>query len=215
MPRSLLAEPRESKPTRLLRRTAATLQAWCTPCESYYTNVVSERVRSSERQLGHLKETHNLLKAARIAHWLGGGWAIDFLVGRVTRQHSDVDFAIWKDDWRRVEALLLAHEFTLRANEFPEETGRLVHKKTNFEFYLLQKNAARDIFVGGRWADWPFPDDCWNAKGCLQGLLVPVMSPKNLLDGKQRWPDQEHGSPLREKDQQDIDILRSYLAREM
>jgi hypothetical protein len=110
---------------------------------TYYTNVVSERARSSERQLGHLKETHNLLKAARIAHWLGGGWAIDFLVGRVTRQHSDVDFAIWKNDWRRVEALLLAHEFTLRANEFPEETGRLVHKGTNFEFYLLQKNAAR------------------------------------------------------------------------
>jgi len=181
----------------------------------YYTNAMRELARSSKRQLGHLQETHNLLKAARIPHWLAGGWAIDFLVGRVTRQHSDVDFAIWKDDWRRVEALLLAHEFTLRANEFPDETGRLVHKETRFEFYLLQKNAVGDIFVGGRWTDWPFPDDCWNATGCLQGLLVPVMSPKNLLDGKQRWPDQEHGSPLREKDQQDIDILRSYLAREL
>ena len=147
------------------------------------------------RQLGHLKETHNLLKAARIPHWLAGGWAIDFLVGRVTRQHSDVDFAIWKDDWRRVEALLRAHEFTLRANEFPDETGRLVHKGTRFEFYLLQKNAVGDIFVGGRWTDWPFPDDCWNATGCLQGLVVPVMSPKNLLDGKQRWP-KRRGSRL-------------------
>ena len=181
----------------------------------YYTNVVSERARSSKRQLGHLQETHNLLKAARIPHWLAGGWAIDFLVGRVTRQHSDVDFAIWKDDWRRVEALLLAHEFTLRANEFPDETGRLVHKGTHFEFYLLQKNAAGDIVVGGRWTDWPFLDDCWNATGCLQGLLVQVMSPKNLLDGKQRWPEQEHGSSLRKKDQQDIDILRSYLARQL
>jgi hypothetical protein len=90
-----------------------------------------------------------------------------------------------------------------------------VHKGTRFEFYLLQKNAVGEIFVGGRWTDWPFPDDCWNATGWLQGLLVPVMSPKNLLDGKQRWPDQERGSPLRKKDQQDIDILRSYLAREM
>jgi hypothetical protein len=125
-----------------------------------------------------------------------------------------LNFAIWKDDWERVEALILAHKFTLREIEFPEETGRLVHKGTNFEFYLLQKNAARDIFVGGRWADWPFPDDCWNATGCLQGLLVPVMSPKNLIDGKQRCPDQEHGSPLRKKDQQEIDILRSYLAQE-
>jgi len=92
----------------------------------------------SKRQLRHLKEAHNLLEAARIPHWLGGGWAIDFLVGRVTRQHSDVD-SIWKDDWRRVEALLLAHEFTPRASEFPDETGRLVHKGTHFEFYLLQR----------------------------------------------------------------------------
>ena len=32
----------------------------------YYTDVMSERARSSKRQLGHLQETHNLLKAARI-----------------------------------------------------------------------------------------------------------------------------------------------------
>ena len=168
---------------------------------------------ASKRQLAHLKEAHNLLKAAGIPHWLAGGWAIDFLVGRVTRQHSDVDFAIWKDDWQRVDPLLLAHEFAPRTNKFPDETGRLVHKGTHFEFYLLQKNTAGDIYVDGRWTDWPFPDKCWSATGCLQGLLVPVMSPKNLLDGKQRWPDQELGSPLREKDQHDINILRSYLAR--
>ena len=129
----------------LARPTAAPSQRDARHVNPYYTNVVSDRARSSKRQLEHLKETHNLLKAARIPHWLAGGWAIDFLMGRVTRQHSDVDFAIWNDDWRRVEALLLANEFTLRVNEFPDETGRLVHKGTHFEFYLLQKNAAGDI----------------------------------------------------------------------
>src|SRR5258708_32171748 len=74
----------------------------------HYTNVVSDRARSSKRQLGHLKETHNLLKAARIPHWLAGGWAIGFLLGRVTRQHSDVDFAIWQGEWRWCEAPLLS-----------------------------------------------------------------------------------------------------------
>jgi len=170
-------------------------------------------VTNAKRQLAHLKEAHDLLKAAVIPHWLAGGWAIDFLVGRVTRQHSDVDFAIWKGDWQRVEALLLAHEFAPRANKFPDETGRLVRKGTHFEFYLLQKNPAGDIYVGGRWTDWPFPDECWSATGSLLGLHVPVISPKNLLDGKRRWPDQEHGSPLREKDREDIDILDSYFAQ--
>jgi hypothetical protein len=167
---------------------------------------------ASKRQLAHLKEAHNLLRAAKIAHWLAGGWAIDFLVGRVTRQHSDVDFAIWMEDWQRVVPLLLAQEFAPRTNKFPDETGRFVRKGTHFEFYLLQKNTAGDIYVGGRWTDWPFPDKCWGSTGCLQGLHVPVMSPKNLLDGKQRWADQEYGAPLREKDQHDINILHSYLA---
>jgi Aminoglycoside-2''-adenylyltransferase len=109
---------------------------------------------ASKRQLANLKEAHNLLKAAGIPHWLAGGWAIDFLVGRVTRQHSDVDFAIWKDDWQRVEAVLLAQELAPKTHKFPDETGRLVHKGTHFEFYLLQKNACFRVFARPR----PEPD---------------------------------------------------------
>jgi hypothetical protein len=168
----------------------------------------------SKRQLAHLMEAHNILQSAGVPHWLAGGWAVDFLVGRVTRQHDDVDFAIWKNDWQRVETLLHAHDFAPRTNKFPDETGKLVHKGTLFEFYLLEQNLAGDVFVGGRWAQWPFSDDCWSATGCLQGLRVPIMSPNNLFDGKRSWPSQPHGSPLRQKDQQDIELLCSHLARE-
>ena len=60
-------------------------------------------------------------------------------------------------DWRRVEALLRAHEFTLRANEFPEETGRLVHKGTNFEFYSYRKMLTEisSLAVAGQIGHFP------------------------------------------------------------
>jgi len=57
---------------------------------------------------------------------------------------------------------------------------------------------------------------------CSSSLLIrePQPCPLSGRDSTHRpvWncgATSEHGSPLREKDQQDIDILRSYLAREM
>src|SRR5260370_25763007 len=82
----------------------------------YYTNVVSDRARSSKRQLGHLKETHNLLKAARIPHWLAGGWANVVLVGRATRHHRHGDVPNCKADWPPAVGLLLAPQVTLMAH---------------------------------------------------------------------------------------------------
>ena len=34
------------------------------------------------------------LRGAGIAHWVGGGWGVDALVGRQTRAHRDLDLAV-------------------------------------------------------------------------------------------------------------------------
>lgn len=60
----------------------------------------------SRRQLAALQELAALLDDARVEHWLFGGWAVDFHVGRVTRTHDDLDVALWLDDLPRVTALL-------------------------------------------------------------------------------------------------------------
>ena len=49
-------------------------------------------------QLELIGEIHRELAARSIPHWLGGGWALDFLLGEVLRVHGDVDWAIWKRD---------------------------------------------------------------------------------------------------------------------
>jgi len=37
---------------------------------------------------------------------LFGGWAVDFHVGRLTREHEDIDFAVWAIETNRIERLL-------------------------------------------------------------------------------------------------------------
>jgi Aminoglycoside-2''-adenylyltransferase len=47
------------------------------------------------------------LGAARIDYWLFGGWAVDFWVARITRNHDDIDVAAWRCDYDRTRTELL------------------------------------------------------------------------------------------------------------
>ncbi|MBI2171063.1 MAG: nucleotidyltransferase family protein [Chloroflexi bacterium] len=167
---------------------------------------------SAARQLDLIGMVHRLLSNKGIPHWLAGGWGIDFLLGRATRKHGDIDFAVWLDDWPQVEALLLAQGFTPRDNAFPDETARLLKEGCPFEFYLLQRDATGWIVVGGRWSDWPFPEGSFGTQtASLGGHECPVLSPEGQLDSKERWPHHPYGGPLRDKDIHDIAILQEHL----
>jgi lincosamide nucleotidyltransferase A/C/D/E len=37
------------------------------------------------------------LDGSRVRHWVGGGWGVDTLVGRQTREHRDLDLAVDAD----------------------------------------------------------------------------------------------------------------------
>jgi lincosamide nucleotidyltransferase A/C/D/E len=41
------------------------------------------------------------LEEVGVRHWLGGGWGVDALVGRVTRAHRDLDLAVPAEDLER------------------------------------------------------------------------------------------------------------------
>jgi hypothetical protein len=164
------------------------------------------------KQLQLLADIHQLLADTRVEHWLAGGWGIDFALGKITRQHMDIDFAIWKDDWQRVEDLLLKHAFDRQNSDFPEESGRILKVECEIEFYLLQKTSNGEIIIGGRWADWPFPEGSFRTTvGLIGGVVCPVMSLQGQLDSKEQWARQSHGAPLRDKDIVDIELLRKRL----
>jgi hypothetical protein len=68
-----------------------------------------------------------------------------------------------------------------------EETGRLTKGGQAFEFYLLRRDAAEQVVVGGRWADWPFPAGSFGGRtGRLGGVTSPVMNAEGRLDAKER-----------------------------
>jgi hypothetical protein len=50
------------------------------------------------RQLALIAEFVALCQEASIQCWLRGGWAMDFFLGRVTREHEDIDLFVWAKD---------------------------------------------------------------------------------------------------------------------
>jgi Aminoglycoside-2''-adenylyltransferase len=60
----------------------------------------------ADEQLEALDRVARALDEIGAEHWLFGGWAVDLYVGAVTRDHDDVDLAVWLDDFPRIAARL-------------------------------------------------------------------------------------------------------------
>src|SRR6266700_3678245 len=67
-------------------------------------------------QLAAFRRVQDALSAHEIEYWLFGGWAVDFYAGRITREHDDVDIAVWLNDHERIAELLATTAGDMRPN---------------------------------------------------------------------------------------------------
>jgi hypothetical protein len=156
---------------------------------------------------------HRILAGAGIPHWLGGGWGVDFTLGRITRVHEDVDFAVWADDWPAIESLLVAQGLSPKPPDRPSEARRMLGGPTDLEFWMLTLDDQGRTIVGGRWSDWPFREGAFDAPEAeLAGITCPVLSAEALIESKAEYPKQRHGSTLRKRDETDIRLLSEHIA---
>ena len=66
----------------------------------------------ADSQLAAIGRLDALFESNGIDYWLFGGWAVDLHAGRVTRDHEDIDVAVWQTDLRSVRAVLVADGWT-------------------------------------------------------------------------------------------------------
>jgi hypothetical protein len=58
-------------------------------------------------QLRIIKAVVNALDTVGISAWLFGGWGLDARIGRITREHGDVEFWVERTDAGRSKAVLM------------------------------------------------------------------------------------------------------------
>ncbi len=160
---------------------------------------------NTQTQLRLLAEIDRLFRQARLRFWLRGGWALDFLIGRVTRTHSDIDLVTWRRHASRIQRLLegagyeIATITDLAAIHFAKD-------RQDVGIAFIRKDDRERIVTPGRefWPWPPFP----LAKKVLEGIACRTMSAEALLEEKENY-EKYSGRPPRLKDLESIRALRA------
>jgi len=132
----------------------------------------------AEDQLAAIASLSRALDHEAIDYWLFGGWAVDFWVGRVTREHDDIDVAAWRRDYAAIGTALQTVGW--RHTPVPDEVvgTRYQWGKAQVEFtFMTTDNDGRAVI--------PLPDHpiVWSAEplgqerrelGCINSRVIPL-----------------------------------------
>lgn len=141
----------------------------------------------------------------------GGGWAIDGTVGKVTREHNDVDIYILREDlpeWREVwpDALWYKmvddREVELGEGETPDASVTTLHVRDGEAFYEI-------LLMNTQGEDWVYEGDVRVTMPVEEAFVagaerLPFLNPAIALLVKSKQ--------LREKDVKDFKAVLPYLS---
>ena len=110
--------------------------------------------------------------------WIDGGWGVDALLGRQTREHSDLDIAMHHEDVPLIRRLVAERGFTdiprddTRDCNFVmgDEQGHLV------DFHTFSYDNQGNLNFG-----LPYPLDSLTGNGMIAGYPVRCISPEWLV----------------------------------
>jgi hypothetical protein len=187
------------------------------PREASEDDQIGENVVMNERtsaQLRVIKTVTTMLRAVDIQAWLFGGWGLDARIGRITRDHGDIEFWLERVDAERSRELLARAGATPLATQPPEEACEFIWDGVEFSTAYFDRQPDGSFSQPqGRFSDWLFPPGSFgDDPGMLDGTPVPTMSAAGMLAMKEQFPSLRNGRPWRQKDIGDIEILRGLAA---
>jgi hypothetical protein len=164
----------------------------------------------TEGQLRLIRKVIAVTQAEGISAWLFGGWGLDARIGRITREHGDVEFWVERIDAERSKEALVGAGATALTTQPPEEAREFTWDDVPFSTAYFDRQPDGSFSqVLGRWSDWLFPPGSFGDEpGTLDGMPVLAMSISGMLAMKEQYPRLRNGRPWRQKDIGDIEILR-------
>lgn len=141
--------------------------------------------RNIPDQLAVLAELDLLLVRHGLSYWLFGGWAVDFHAGRVTREHGDIDIAVWSDDRARLAALLLDRAWVHRPEAGEDGYTSYERQSIRLELAFLARDERGDVYTplrNGR-GEWP-ANSFGDAVAHLHGVRARVVGRAALIADK-------------------------------
>lgn len=169
----------------------------------------------SGEQLQAISEMLGLANGLGVKVWLRGGWAMDFYLGRVTREHVDIDWFALADDASKLSEAMLAIGFcdvtaAPRGQQIDMVRGRVDH---GIALVRLGSDGS-PLVAGGPWAGEPWPTNLLDEHiGQIGELRAPIISPEAQIEIKQKLPEWNPTLVRRQKDLDDIALIHAQLVK--
>jgi Uncharacterised nucleotidyltransferase len=163
----------------------------------------------TSRQLAALDDVARLFERVGIEYWLFGGWAVDFYAGRVTRDHDDIDLAIWHVDLPRISELLQSDGW--RHAPEPDEDGGTGYERNGvrLELTYLVRDERGAVYIPLSDGPAVLAAETFAADTAeLNGVCARVIALESLTRGKERARDDPDDAA---KDATDARVLAQLL----
>jgi lincosamide nucleotidyltransferase A/C/D/E len=118
---------------------------------------------------------------AGLRFWLDGGWGVDVLLCEQTREHSDLDAAIDRDDLDGADRRLRRLAYERSSDVDPTDPARYVMRNAcgcQIDFHVLEFDSSGDgwqTLANGERHRYPAAD--LTARGRIGERTVPCISP--------------------------------------
>ncbi len=119
----------------------------------------------------------DLFEAAGIDYWIAGGWGVDALIGRESREHRDLDVLVSHHDVLEVHRVLLDEGYVMETNSFPTRFEMRNDLGSRVDVHPIRFEAdgsARLELPGGTW--WEYPAEALTAQGTIGERAVACVS---------------------------------------
>jgi hypothetical protein len=175
---------------------------------------MKSRCASAQGQLLLIRRVVAVLESADVSLWLFAGWGLDALLGRITREHGDIEFWIEREQAERSQAILVEAGAVVLPTQPPNESREYTWDDVPFSTAYFDRQPDGTIKLAGRWSDWNLPAESFGGvHGILESHSVPTMSATGMLAMKEQYPNLRNGRPWRDKDRNDIEALRALVGR--
>ncbi|MBS4194140.1 nucleotidyltransferase domain-containing protein [Lederbergia citri] len=164
----------------------------------------------TELQLKVLAEISTISKKIGIEFWLRGGWAIDFLLGKITRPHDDIDLVTWIQNRERLEDELVkaGYEKTFVKEEFRDRQSDFSKENVEITFCYISLSDDGELMNG--LPEWIWrPDSLLDQTFILHGISALVLNQTQLLEEKVVY--EQIGRTPRQKDAESKKILHQII----
>ncbi|RMI34161.1 nucleotidyltransferase domain-containing protein [Nocardia stercoris] len=134
---------------------------------------------------------------AGVAIWIDGGWCVDALLGRQTRDHSDLDLAVQRDQADRLREILA----TLGYLPDPKPDDTLWNyvltgpDSRSVDIHVVEYDSAGAVSYG-----IPYPFGSLTGTGHIDGTPVACVDPEWMFRFKTSYPPED-------KDRHDVAAL--------